>query len=184
MKTLPNKSKEWMSALTTEEASNYKNRFVCYELKNGILKLTFFLNPYQSHTTHRAVATKKFMSMNRTKGFAKKTALFLNVDRSQNHLHTYIYQVDANINEEVLKKEINDFKNELKTNEALNRIMTINSNKPYALCLALKETDGKYNELEKKIIFEKNTGTGYAIDVEIVRSIAKEWEESNFQIAA
>ena len=184
MKTLPNKSKEWMSALTTEEAMNYKNRFVCYELKNGILKLTYFLNPFQNYSNYQAVVNKKFMSMNKVMGFAKKTALFLNVDRSQNHLHTYIYQVDANINEEALKEEIKDLKNELQTNEVLHRIMTINSNKPYALCLALKETNGKYNELEKKILFEKNTGSGYAIDVEIVCSLAREWEEFNFQVAA
>ena len=63
MKKLPNKSLEWIDALTAEEALEYKNRFVCYEYKKNIAVLTFFLNPNQSYHKHMGSATRKLNDM-------------------------------------------------------------------------------------------------------------------------
>jgi hypothetical protein len=92
-KTLPNKSLEWISGLSTNEAIEYKNRFVCYELKKGILKLTFFLNPYQSYRKHEGVATRKFNDMNKKMSFATKKATLIKIDRDSRHLSIYVYEV-------------------------------------------------------------------------------------------
>ena len=94
-KILPNKSLEWISALSSEDAKEYKNRFVCYELKDGILKLTFFLNPLQSFTKHQGVATRKFNDMNKKMNFATTKATLKDIDRSKKHLAIYVYEVDT-----------------------------------------------------------------------------------------
>jgi hypothetical protein len=92
-KTLPNKSIEWIKELSIEEAKAYKNKFLSYELKgDGILKLFFFLNPYQSYTRHEAVATRKFNTLNKEINFARTKATLVDIQRD-NHLNTYIYEV-------------------------------------------------------------------------------------------
>lgn len=184
MKILPNTSLEEISKLNIAQAGEYKNKFVCYELKeDGLLKLTFFLNPSQSYTNHQAVATKKFMSMNKKMGFAKHSATFLKIDRSVNNLHTYIYQVDVNFDYGAIRKDIKDFSNELSTDETLSQIMEVNSNKPYAVCLALKETNGKYKELEKKLSYEKNTQGKEIFDLDTIHHISYVWEDANKKVA-
>lgn len=175
MKTLPNRSLKWFSGLSDEEASQYKNKFVCYELKgDGLLKLTFFLNPMQSYDNHKAVATKKFHAMNKLKGMAKHRATQVSIDRTMNHLHTYIYQVDIEINEELLNEEIQSFTNELIANDRLSHIVEVNSNKPYAVCLALNENIGKYKELEKELKYQKNINSCYVFETYIITNIASQ----------
>jgi len=90
---LPNKSLEWIESLNAEEAFKYANRFVCYELKEGVLKLTFFLNPYQSYKNHKRVATRKFNKMNELMAFARTEATLVDIDRKKSHLSTYIFNV-------------------------------------------------------------------------------------------
>ena len=184
MKILPNVSLEEISKLNIIKAGEYKNKFVCYELKeDGLLKLTFFLNPSQSYSNHKAVANKKFMSMNKKMGFAKHSATFLTVDRSVNNLHTYIYQVDVNFDYEAIRKDIKEFSNELLTDDTLSQIMEVHSNKPYAVCLALKETKGKYKELEKKLSYEINTKGKKIFDLDTIHHISHSWRDNNKKVA-
>lgn len=178
MKKLPNNSLEWMSKLTYFNASEYKNRFVCYELKeDGLLKLTFFINPSQSISKHRMVATKKFNSMNKKMCFAKKIAKLLKIDSSKNNLLTYIYQVDVNFDFKLLSEEIKSFTSELQINETLKSIIEVHSNKTYAVQLALKETNGKFKELEKRLCFEINIYECHFSDLDIIKNIVSDIAE-------
>lgn len=174
MKILPNKSLEWISSLSSSEALQYKNKFVCYELKGGILKLTFFVNPNQRTMHHLAVATKKFKSMNKVMHFAKQRAACIKVDTTTNNLITYIYQVDIEIDNVLYNKELNSFKDEVINNKDYKNIFEVHSNKPYAICLIFKETNQKYKELEKAISYEKNIKDCHVTEVGIIRELSED----------
>lgn len=173
MKTLPNNSLEWISSLGYFEALQYKNKFVCHELKDGILKLTFYVNPNQRTTNHLAVATKKIKSMNKVMHFAQHRAACIKIDTKVNNLITYIYQVDVEINHRLYKEELNSFKDEIIENKEYRNIFEVNSNKPYAICLIFKETNQKYKELEKAIRYEKNIEDCHITEVSIIREISE-----------
>ena len=182
-KTLPNKSIKWISKLSSEDAKEYKNKFISYELKNGILRLTYFLNPYQRYSRFQGVVTKKFKAMNKKMGFATYRAALLNVDRTVKNLHTYAYQVDVDIDKDLLDTQIKAFKKDLLEDAKLNKIMEVNSNKPYAVCLALQEVKEIYKELEKKVIYELNMNDRQFYRLEIIRNLASDFLDKSEKVA-
>ncbi|WP_152633319.1 hypothetical protein [Aliarcobacter butzleri] len=181
MKALPNNSIEWITNLSIDEALQYKNKFVCYEhnKETGIVKLTFFLNPGQSFSTHEVAANKKLKSLNKEMHFASWEATLLKIDRSANNLHTYIYQADIKIDNRKLNEEIDNFYDELENNETLIHIMKVNTNKPFAVCLALKEIKGKFKELEKFLIYTKNINSQELYETKTIKEIAANYLKQN-----
>jgi hypothetical protein len=93
-KTLPKQTTtEEIQALSMDQATPYKNKFLGHEQEGDTLKLTFFLNPYQSFTRHEPVATRKFQELYKQGTFFCSKASLTDIDRSKNHLHTYIYKL-------------------------------------------------------------------------------------------
>lgn len=92
MKNLQNRSLDNIIKMSIEESKQYKNKFLCYEIEENKITLTFFLNPYQSFSKHKAAATKKIKELWNKNLFFYNNLTLIEIDHNTNNLTKYIYK--------------------------------------------------------------------------------------------